>query len=188
MADAAASKAAGGNPMGVRVSPRASRRESVAPRTHADALKANGPNAWFAILHLAFAFIESNEVYQRGEDSNQRSRDFFGGGFGRIFRIEPAQPGEVIDAVANELYDQARCGLTHTLMTRRRVVLGTEPAPLSVVHNRDTGEVEQIRINADRFISDVITHFRDYVRRLRARADAAQCANFEKAWHLLHAR
>jgi hypothetical protein len=67
--------------------------------------------------------------YVRGEDSKNRSREFFAAGFLDVFTeavshaTDMSVPGNFIEKLTGHLYDEARCGITHEALTRRRILL-----------------------------------------------------------------
>jgi len=148
-------------------------------------------NAGFLIVHLAVGIIETFEVAWKGEDSENRSREFFRDGFLRIFALPPDStltPGDVADLI----YTAVRCGLTHTAMLKGPVFLIDDDrfAAVSLLKSPD-GSITQVAINPAKCLDSVVGFYRQYVRQLREgkRSDADERRRrFEDAWHLLHAR
>lgn len=158
---------------------------------HAERLLGQGHDAAFAALHLAVAFVEPYEVFRAGESSDGKSRRFFKSGFSRIFNASqpPLTPAQ-LDAAADALYTEVRCGLFHGGMTGTKVYVSNAVSGIEVQLAPSTNTVRQILLNPESFVRGIVREFRQFVARLRNPADPEYLvlkANFEKAWHLVHA-
>jgi hypothetical protein len=158
---------------------------------HAEPLKASPDNAGFALLMFALAYIEGYEIYRSGRDSDGKSAKFFRRGFWRIFS-NPNLTQQQQEAIAEEVYDQLRCGLFHQNATRRKVSLypSGNGEPLSFGFNA-AGEIVAINVDPVKFLEGVVDAYRDYVRQLRDPNDPHYVevkANFEAAWQFMHAK
>jgi len=119
---------------------------------------ARGENNGFIILMIGIAYIEGAQQLREGNTSRGGSKDCFRRGLRRIFNIQ----NEVTDIELNGFYDQVRCGLFHSGMTRDRVIIsGTFEGVI------DFSEDNTIRINQREFIKTIKRDLRSYVRQLR---------------------
>jgi hypothetical protein len=123
------------------------------------------PNCEIAAVALLVNYFEGIEIYLTGEDSKNRSAEFFARGFGRVFTIQGQDP-EFSRKVAAAIYNQARCGFAHDSMFRNRVFFSrVRPDPILVTWPRKNGvfnrsaEVESIVINPPRFYGSIKIHF-----------------------------
>lgn len=145
------------------------------------------PNCEIAAVALLVNYFEGIEIYLTGEDSKNRSPEFFARGFGRVFIIQGQDP-EFSRKIPAAIYNQARCGFAHDGMFRNRVFFSrVRPDPILVtwpikngVPNR-SAEVESIVINPPRFYDSIRIHFDSYAKKLREAADAEVRRAFEKA-------
>jgi hypothetical protein len=146
-------------------------------------------HAGFVLLMIAISYVEGYAIFWKGENSRHRSREFFRDACKEIFPLTTEANGvvddEVATRVADELYDQVRCGLFHTGMTRGKVVLsgGIDHAVAINVHN-ETGEVVRININPHKVLDRIEGHFSSYVMRLRNPHEEELRSNFNDAWNL----
>src|SRR5207237_180035 len=108
------------------------------------------------------------------EDSRRKSESFFKRGFVDVFggaRSETpglSLPPEFIKDLAEKLYEDARCGLSHDAMTRHRIMLSHRAkAPIGVSMNKVTGAVAAVVINPGLWVDEVDAHLKEYVARLR---------------------
>jgi hypothetical protein len=145
------------------------------------------PNCEIAAVALLVNYFEGIEIYLTGEDSKNRSAEFFARGFGRVFTIQGQDPG-FSRKIAAAIYNQARCGFAHDGMFRNRVFFSrVRPDPILVTWPRKNGvfnrsaEAESIVINPPRFYDSIKIHFDSYVKKLREAADAQVKRAFENA-------
>jgi hypothetical protein len=145
------------------------------------------PNCDIGAVALLVNYFEGIEIYLTGEDSRNRSAEFFAKGFGRVFTVGGQDP-ELARKVAAAMYQQARCGFAHDGMFRNRVffsrvcldpILITWPKKNGVFDR--SGDVESIVINPPRFFESINIHFDRYVKQLRDGTDATIKHAFENA-------
>jgi hypothetical protein len=141
-------------------------------------------HAGFVLLLIAVSYIESYAVFWKGEDSRNRSREFFREAFKDILPIEATDPA-ILDNAIDDLYHQVRCGLFHVGITRAKVTLaGRFNDPVGIEVNNETREVVRININPHSFLDTIEEHFSTYVMRLRDPSEEELRGNFDRAWNL----
>ena len=145
------------------------------------------PNCDIAAVSLLVNYFEGIEIYLTGEDSKNRSAEFFAKGFERVFSIQGHAP-EFSSKIVAAIYSQARCGFAHDGMFRNRVFFSRiRPDPILITWPRKNGvfdhsaEVESIVINPLRLYDSIKVHFDRYVKTLREGADAEAKQALEKA-------
>jgi len=143
------------------------------------------PNCDVAAVALLLNYFESIEIYLSGQESKNRSAEFFARGFGRVFSV---QHPTLSAKIAAAFYDQARCGFAHDGMFRNRVFFSkARPDPILVTWPKKDGvidesrEVESFIINPRRFYDSIQLHFDRYIERLREGADTEMGCAFVKA-------
>lgn len=150
------------------------------------------PHSGFAVLTLLCPYFEAIEAHYAGRSSSRNSKTFFRRGFLRVFRelgnelakngFLPPQP--LAEGIADSIYDQLRCGLFHEAVTKNRIVLRQDTAPLGFMLEKGTGGIGCIVIDPCRFLNEVDGHFRSYVAELRNPGQTQLRANFEKLFDL----
>jgi len=149
------------------------------------------PHSAFAVLHLLMGYFENHTIYRRGESSKWKSQAFFREGFTAVFpRAASDQlPGvnleEVSKWIADAMYDDARRGLFHEWMTRRRIALTEKPELMRGSHDRD-GRVTEVTINVDKVLAMIETHFTAYIRILKDPNNVAERTAFNAGWDITH--
>jgi hypothetical protein len=105
-------------------------------------LRKNGiSNAGFILLLIGTSYIEGAQAYREGINLRNTDGAMFRRGVIRLFGLTEDQ--------ARGLYDQLRCGLFHTGMTRDMVIISSEyNSPISLVGG-------DIRINHKLFIKTI---------------------------------
>ena len=88
----------------------------------------------------------------------------------RIFSIE-GHPDQL-----NDFYNQVRCGLFHSGMTRNRVIINRERESLTI----DFSEINVIKINYKKFYHKVRKDFEGYLKILKNQRDSAEKTNFNQ--------
>ena len=147
-----------------------------------------------AAVALALSYFEGIEIYYSGEDSVNRSKEFFRRGFQRVFVVDPSGV-ELYDKITDAIYIQARCGFAHDGLFRNRVFFSTALSkPITVTWPKkdgvfDTsGNFESVIINPHRFVDGIADHFARYVGELRSDTNAqlksAFLAAVELRWGL----
>lgn len=145
------------------------------------------PNCDIAAVSLLLNYFEGIEIYLTGEDSKNRSADFFAKGFGRVFSIQ-GHASEFSSKIVAAIYSQARCGFAHDGMFRNRVSFSRiHPDPILITWPKKNGvfdhsaEVESIVINPPRLYESIKEHFDRYVKTLREGTDTEAKQALEKA-------
>ena len=151
---------------------------------HAKTL-ATTPDGQFAALNLALAYFESYEVLRSGLDSTSQSRTFFRCGFLDVFAGPYKSPtggpaAFTPEKVADFVYENARCGLEHTGMSRFGFAIGGS-APFTV-SGSSSGAISAIFVNVVGLVEKIDAHFTEYVTRLRDPNNASLRAAFTASW------
>ncbi len=143
------------------------------------------PHCQIAAVALLIAYFEGIQIYLSGEDSKNRSFEFFSSGLIKVFSFGN-EPQDAIKIIARAIYDQVRCGFAHDGMFRNRLFFSeVRPKPLNVTFPRkidgelDFTQVESILINPIRFYESIQTHFDQYLAGLRNGTDKALKNAFE---------
>jgi hypothetical protein len=163
-----------------------------------DPLRENGA-ADFVILMTALSLVEGHAIYLQGEDSENRSKQFFKDTFKAMIRpvvrmsasISETNREDLLDKSAIMVYEQARCGFFHDGMTRYGIGLfrgdeSGEPGPLTISYAEDRNVPLQISFHAPKFLDALKDYFKEYFAMLRDPANAAPRSAFEKGWFVLH--
>jgi len=145
------------------------------------------PHGEIAAVGLLVNYFEGIEIYLTGEDSKNRSPEFFARGFGKVFTVA-GQDADFAAKISAAIYGQARCGFAHDGMFRNRVFFSRlRPDPVIITWPRvkgvfdRSGEVESILINPPKFYDSIDAHFNRYVKRLPEGADVEMQRKFEAA-------
>jgi hypothetical protein len=144
--------------------------------------------AGYAVLAIVSSYFEAIESYHSGESSEGKSKRFFRRGFLRVFPDLPAtlqsqghsSPAQLAEDVADEVYDQLRCGLFHEALVKHRLILRDDTAPLGFMIGKAKGDVCSIVADPPKFVSAIKEHFRVYMAALRNPAETTLRANFER--------
>lgn len=143
------------------------------------------PHCQIAAVALLIAYFEGIQIYLSGEDSKNRSFDFFSSGLAKVFSFGNESQG-VIKVIASALYDQARCGFAHDGMFRNRLFFSDVRIealnisfPKKTDGQLDLTQVESIIINPARFYESIQTHFDNYLEVLRNQRDRSLKESFE---------
>ncbi len=138
-------------------------------------------------VSLLISYFEGIEIYLVGEDSRNRSGEFFVNAFNKVFDVS-AENEKLIKKVADAVYSQARCGFAHDAMFRNRVFFSETPTiPILATWPKkngefDTnGELESIVINPRRLFESIEVHFSRYINQLRAGTNTELVQAFQKA-------
>lgn len=166
---------------------------------HAQALCSGGyserANAGFAVLAIVGSYFEAIESYHCGFESRGKSKRFFRGGFLKVFPDLPASlkasghssPG-LDKQIADDVYEQLRCGLFHEALAKHRVLIRKDTAPIGFMLEKTTGEVGSIIIDPEKFVAAVSNHFQHYLAVLRDSAQTSLRLNFERFFDLRSGR
>jgi len=159
---------------------------------HAAALSsadyADRGNAGFAALTVVASYFEAIECYYTGQESRNRSREFFIRGFLKVFPDLPgvlrgqghASPDDLADQIAEDVYKQLRCGLLHEALPRHRLLLREDTAPVGFMIHKSTGDVGSIVVDPAKFVGAVQAHLQVYVGKLRDPTEDVLRHNFER--------
>ncbi|MFH1471762.1 MAG: hypothetical protein ABIF85_02595 [Nanoarchaeota archaeon] len=115
-----------------------------------------GKNNDFIVLMIAISYIEGIEEYRRGSPSNNQSKEYFRTSLRRIYNLT------VDDLILNDFFDQVRCGLFHSGMTRNKVIINND-----YENTIDFSEDNAIKINPKKFLHKIQEDFDQYIRILR---------------------
>jgi hypothetical protein len=145
------------------------------------------PNTGLAVLHLSLSYFEGWEQWASGEDSHNRSKEFFARGFWSVFPSVNWAYRRAGDEkiITDTLYDQLRCGLFHDAMSRRQVVIRPSRSPLAIACDQP-GVIASIIVNPELFFRQIAYHFHLYVTELRNPANAVLRANFTRTWERIY--
>jgi hypothetical protein len=143
-------------------------------------------HAGFGVLQSGLAYFEGSAVFHRGEDSRNRSREFFQFGFESVFPDVGALSPPIREDFIDVMYRDGRCGMFHLGMTRRRIFLSDGEPVFRVSVNEAEDSIEAIYVDRYGFIRSIDEHLSSYVARLRDPAQADLQATFETAWTLVH--
>jgi hypothetical protein len=144
------------------------------------------PHAEFAVLNLCLGYFEGWAQYYSGEDSTRRSAEFFCRGLSAVFPFfdfgdvvrKPGDERRIFDV----LYEQARCGVAHDGMPRKKVLIRSLPTPIAVSAQIETGEIGAIFVDSRQFLEHIERHFPGYVTALRDPANIELRENFTRTW------
>lgn len=147
------------------------------------------PHCQVAAVALLMTYFEGIEIYLSGEDSKSKSYEFFAKGFSKVFPVEHEDEDTPI-AVQRAIYNQVRCGFAHDGMFRYKVLFSDGRAkPITITFPEkngilDTTQIKSIVINPKLLFESINNHFEDYLKNLRAEADANIKRNFEATVNL----
>lgn len=150
------------------------------------------PDGDVAAMTLITSYFEAFWIFQTGEDSDGKSKEFFINGFCQVFSSD--SPG--IDIAAKAIYKHIRCGFAHTGMLSHKVNfsrMGGKAFFLTYPKNSDgslnmTAPVASIIVNPLKMYEGVSQHFRAYVAALRSGENHDLTCSFQlvvtKLWGL----
>ncbi|MGH9491993.1 MAG: hypothetical protein ACRD2K_00700 [Terriglobales bacterium] len=144
-------------------------------------------DAGFAVLTIATSYFEPIHSYLTGRPSRGTAKIFFRSGFLSVFPDLPAtlttygypSPQALAEQIADEIYDQLRCGLYHEGGTKHKLLIRHDTAPLSFMLEKTTGEVGSIVVDPPRFLAEIQHHLDNYVGKLRDPSQVQLRRNFE---------
>jgi len=146
-------------------------------------LEKNSDHAGFVLLLVSLTYVEGHAIFLRGEDSKRKSPEFFRKGFKEVFK--PQGPSKsIIDRAVNALYEEVRCGLFHTGMTKGKVILGRYEESVRIELNSTGQAVSFIQIDPHKMLDQIEAHLSSYVTRLRNPKENELRNNFDSAWRL----
>lgn len=129
-----------------------------------------------AVLSLAFWYFESIMIYMKGEDSKNKSTDFFNEGVKDVFPDLKRWDDAQIQKFLELFHKHGRCGFYHWGMSRKSIVLLDNPFAIQYLQDQDA-----IIIDRYKFIDCIQAHFKKYIQKLR---NGELTDKFEKAWNI----
>jgi hypothetical protein len=139
-------------------------------------------HAGFAALQLALAYFEAHAVFLHGEDSVRDPQQFFCDGLLDVFPELVTMPER--DRILEILWKDARCGLFHNGIARRRIVLADSSKTFRYLPDEHG---EHVVVDRHSLVRRIESHFADYIRRLRQSNDGLDARiAFQAAWEIVH--
>lgn len=141
----------------------------------------------FGALCLLLTYFEGIWIYITGEDSKGKSKKYFNDAFLDIFSAS-GHAANLLNRVAEIMYEDGRCGFFHDGMLRSRIFL-TElnqiDMLITVPRRSDgtidvNGKIESILIDTKYFMAAIERHFIDYLLCLRNPEENVKRENFLK--------
>ena|SRR2546427_8252631 len=150
----------------------------------------------FAVLMLVSTYFEAMESFYAGIESKGKSKEFFRKGFLRVFSELPEilkqkryqTPQNLAEEIANEVYEQLRCGLFHEATTKSKVMIREDTAAVGFMVEDMTNNLGSIVIDSIKFLARVENHFHEYIGELRNPNEILLRQNFEKLFDLKMSR
>ena len=131
-------------------------------------LKYKSQDKGFIVLMICLSYIEGVEEYKTGQNSQNRSRDFFINSINKIF------PNKFQNSEISELYREARCGLFHNGMVRGQIVINNSfNEAIKFSDNR-------IKISPSKFLNEIKIDFENFLNELKT--DSQKRANFNNLY------
>lgn len=142
-------------------------------------------HAGFGVLQISLAYFEGHTIFYEGQDSRNKSKEFFKKGFLSVFpHLNTLEP-KLLDEVTDIMYTDGRCGLFHIGMARSRIIL-SDGSPIFRVALDQNGTIRAILIDRQGIIHSIDEHLSNYVARLRNPNEIELRQRFEAAWKLVH--
>lgn len=118
--------------------------------------QSNSNDNGFIVLMICLSYLEGVEQYRRGKESNNRSKDFFVGAMNRLY------PNKFQQSELVEFYSEARCGLFHDGMVKKRIIISNGfQDSLEIITGND------INVNITKFLEDIENDFNNYLHDLQ---------------------
>lgn len=147
-------------------------------------------HAGFAALQIAFSYFEGHAILYKGEDSKNKSPQFFREGLLSVFPELHSMNEDLKKSTICIMYTDGRCGFFHAGITRSRFILrdAEDGEPIIRVESDPATQKIATRVFLDRrkFVDRVCQHFSEYIVRLRNSNETKLRQNFEKAQRILH--
>jgi len=115
----------------------------------------NSDDNQFIILMICVTYFEGVQQYIDGKNSNKASKIFFVRSVKRIFP-------SLIDKDLEDLYSDARCGLFHSGMVKKKTILSND-FPEAI----DFSVTDRIKVNPRKLLEEIIIDFDKYLIDLR---------------------
>jgi hypothetical protein len=149
---------------------------------HATNLEKATDHAGLVTLLIVLSYVEGHAIFYKGEHSRNKSKEFFREAFIAVFRLSD---NPLRNDAVDQLYDQMRCGLFHTGMTREKVrISNAYTLPVRVITNSTNSDWIIIEVNPRRMLEAVEDHLSSYLMRLRDERNTTLRNNFMKAWRM----
>jgi hypothetical protein len=139
---------------------------------------------WIPGYALLMSYFEGIWIYISGEDSNNKSKQFFKKAFVDVF-LESDISETLLARVGGLLYDDARCGFFHDGMFRGRIFFAptNKGEMLITLPKKDgkldeTGSIQSVIIDAHKSHDAVSKHFAIFISRLRNPRETSLRNNF----------
>jgi hypothetical protein len=149
---------------------------------------------FMAAMNVLFTYFERIHIYHTGQDSKDKSKEFFINGFLSVFGT-PGKDKSQLRNIADVIYTEGRCGFFHEGISGKRILysIAREEA-LTITLPKVNGEpdclgkVLSIVVNPKRFLQCIKIHFDKYIRDLRTKENTSlrncfKCA-VDKKWGL----
>lgn len=131
-------------------------------------IKYKSQDKGFIVLMICLSYIEGVEEYKTGQNSQNRSREFFINSINKIF------PNKFQNSEISELYREARCGLFHNGMVRGQIVINNSfNEAIKFSDNR-------IKISPSKFLNEIKIDFENFISELKT--DNQKKANFNNLY------
>lgn len=137
------------------------------------------PDRGIAQLHVLTSYFEMIAQYVQGCTSKGHEEDFFKFGFLEVFPELKQWPWEYTDRILKLMFDDVRCGLYHTGLTRSGIMLEAD-ADSAFRYDPKTKEVS---LDPDKLAAKIMCHMKEYVARLRNPANEELQDNFYKCFN-----
>ena len=120
-------------------------------------------HAGFGVPQSGLAYLEGCAVFYRGEDSRNRSREFFQVGFESVFPDVCAFSAAIREDFIDVMYRDGRWGLFHLGMARRRILLSDGEPVFRFRVDQASESIDAIYIDRYGFIRTIDEHLSSYV-------------------------
>lgn len=147
------------------------------------------PNGDIAAITLLGSYFEAIAGIMAGENTDNKSKEFFVKGFCEVFRTDSG----ALKIAATEVYKNIRCGTAHEGIIRHKVSYsrsGSKALFLTYPKNGDGSlntnvPAASIMLSPYLFFNVVEHHFNTYIKLLREGKDTTLCDNFIKSTNRL---
>ena len=134
------------------------------------------PHSGYAVLSIVLSYFEMIAKFQDGFTGTGRSGEYFRNGVHSVFESLRNNQQEMVDEVLNILYSDARCGLYHSGITDRRIILtGELTSPIGFLP-----DIPGLLINPHQLVPALAAHLEEYGQQLRDPENVELRENFER--------
>lgn len=141
----------------------------------------------FALLQVLLSYFEGHAVFRRGEDSESKSKEYFSETLLSVFPEVLKFPDGIKSGFIEIMYRDARCGLYHTGMVRRRIVLQDSESTFTLGLDRHDN-LNTVHIDRHSFQKRIEEHFLEYLSALRNPANSDLRDKFNTGWEILQSK